>query len=567
MLDLKVKTTGFVRTPEPIARELVSWAIRSAGETVLDLGAGEGVFLHQAAGRLEELGSPKGQVARAIFGVERDPALYARTASSLRAHFGVEFSGVYQGDLFECEFPAISAIVGNPPYVRRSSLPDVDSIHKHILHRDVMLGDIPRLADLYAYFLVYAERFLVPGGRLAVIISSSWLDTRSGAFLKRFLMSRFRIHAVVACEARMFEDALVKSVLLLAEKGTAVESDTLRFVRISNFRRGVLSELDEAAGSVPGTRSHVVTQSTLREDTPWSIYLRTPCLYFSAAARMPTHLGKLVESRIGIQPLARDFFVLPTERARAAGLHVDHLQPLAYSPRHVEGAVIERADGLPHRLLCTRQPRDVMDRALRSYVEEAEKAEVPIRGKDRSVHGYQNVPRLQQAGRQPWYNLADEVERRGRYTIFVPRRFYETFVVVWNKAGAIAGENFIELRPKNENATQPLLAILNSSFFELVARCHAQQYGGGIFNLNPVDVKLLPIFPLPDEEAAREALAHAFERFAQAGTGDEARRDLDAIVGETFGFGAEETERTWQGVLELRSLGRAAKRVHTGSNA
>ena len=559
------KQSGFVETPAPIARELVRWAVKRPDDMVLDLGAGQGVFLMEAARRLQELGATPQNLGSGVLGIEKDLVRYAQAVSALQASYPAEFTGIQHGDLFDSRFPVVSALVGNPPYVRRASLDDVDAIHDRIVHQDLLLGTIPRLADLYAYFIVYAERFLAPGGRLAVIISSSWLDTRSGAFLKQFLLTRFQLHAVVACEARLFQDALVKSVLLLAEKRPPTQGHALKFVRLRQFREGILSEVDEAVEQVSGAKFHAVEQKALREDVPWSIYLRTPSAYARVRTRTSTLLGKLVESRIGIQPLARDFYILSAERARAEGLSARHLQPIAYSPRNVAGAVIEDSDQVPHRILCTRDRREAMNSALRSYVEDGERAEVPIRGKGHAVIGYQNVPRLRQAGREPWYNLADEIERRGRYTIFVPRRFYESFVVVWNKAGVIAGENFIELRPKHPDDTLPLLAILNSSFFELVARCHAQQYGGGIFNLNPVDVKLLPVFTFPKDATSRANLAEAFERFAHGEASEPARRGLDEVVGAVFGFTEGEVEEVRSGVLELRALGTSAKRVHAGS--
>jgi methylase of polypeptide subunit release factors len=564
LTDPAKKRSGFVATPAPIARELVRWAVGHANDKVLDLGAGEGVFLIEVAQQLRDLGATANDLAAGVLAVEKDPARYVQALSALRTRFDSDFPGIHQGNLFECEFPPISALVGNPPYVRRASLDDVDAIHNRILHNDLLLGTIPRLVDLYAYFLVYAERFLVPGGRLAVVVSSSWLDTRSGAFLKQFLLTRFRLHAIVACETRLFQDALVKSVLLLAEKGVPTDADTLKFVRLREFRSGILSEIDEAVEQVSGAQFQAVPQTTLREDVPWSIYLRTPGPYFHVRAKTGTLLGKLVESRIGIQPLARDFFILSAHSSQAEGLSAHHLQPIAYSPRHVNSAVLSDAESVPHRILCTRDGRDAMDTALRAYVERAERVEVPIRGKGRSVTGYHNVPRLRQAGREPWYNLADEIDRRGRYTILLPRRFYETFVVVWNRAGVIAGENFIELRPNRPDDTLPLLAILNSSFFELVARCHAQQYGGGVFNLNPVDVKLLPTFALPKDAESRTRLAKAFEEFAKEADQDTARRILDRAVGDTFRFQDEEIDELWRAVLELRALGSAANRIHVG---
>src|SRR5689334_11708787 len=106
------KPSGFVATPEPIARELVRWAVRRADEKVLDLGAGEGVFLVEVGRRLGELGVAPGELRERVLGVEKDPIRYASAVSILRNVFGVEFSGVHQADLFECDFPTIGALVG-----------------------------------------------------------------------------------------------------------------------------------------------------------------------------------------------------------------------------------------------------------------------------------------------------------------------------------------------------------------------------------------------------------------------------------------------------------------------
>ena len=105
MPELTPKRSGFVVTPEPIARELVRWAVRRTDDTVLDLGAGEGVFLVEAGRRLQELGVGGDRLAAAICGVEKDPARYGQTVSTLHQHFGVSFPGIRHADLFDCEFP------------------------------------------------------------------------------------------------------------------------------------------------------------------------------------------------------------------------------------------------------------------------------------------------------------------------------------------------------------------------------------------------------------------------------------------------------------------------------
>jgi len=47
---------GAVYTPRPVVQFLTTWAIRDPRSTVIDIGAGEGIFLIKAFHRLQKLG-------------------------------------------------------------------------------------------------------------------------------------------------------------------------------------------------------------------------------------------------------------------------------------------------------------------------------------------------------------------------------------------------------------------------------------------------------------------------------------------------------------------------------
>jgi hypothetical protein len=270
-------------------------------------------------------------------------------------------------------------------------------------------------------------------------------------------------------------------------------------------------------------------------------------------------LGSLAQTRIGIQPLARSFYILETGRLHALGVPKRYARPLLLSPRTVTTAVV-RPETIPtHYILFVKQAKEqIRNKALRLYIQAAEQAVVPIRGKDEVVVGYHNLPRLMQTGRSPWYNLVDEIHRRGRFPVLVPRRFYENFLVVWNKAGAVPNENFIEVKPKQKADLLVLLGILNTSFFELVCRSRGQQYGGGVFNLNPLDVQELPILnPELLENDARKAITEAYKAFTES----QDRNGLDKAVAESFCIGSEQLRQIQHAVLQGRRLSLAAKRI------
>src|SRR5262249_21644388 len=113
--------------------------------------------------------------------------------------------------------------------------------------------------------------------------------------------------------------------------------------------------------------------------------------------------------------------------------------------------------------------------------------------------------------------------------ILLPRRIYQRYQVVWNQAGWVAGENFIEVMPRTTIPLLPLLAILNAGLTEVAVRASAHVHGGGVYNLRPrragdlavVDVRRL-------SPAVLAQLEEAYRQFLRAGGKD--RTALDTAV-------------------------------------
>lgn len=557
------KSFGAIATPPGIAKYLVDWAIRSHNDTVLDLGAGEGVFLTEAFRSLSDLGAKAVDALEQLYGVERREEIYREAVRYLTQELGGAPSGLLLANLFDTELPFVDAVIGNPPYVRRNSLTEVDAIRDRLTRINLLLGNLDRLTDLYTYFIMYASHFLKPKGRLALVVSSSWLDVHYGADLKRFLMSEFSIRGVVMFEGRVFKDALVKSVLLLAEKKPTAGDGLVRFIRVSNGPSAIPLAENLLAMTTNGDFGNIKVSAIPGEDldpySPWGVYLKMPEALVAVLRESAfTNLGKMVESRIGLQTLAGDFYILSRRQLQQAGLPPEYVQPLAFGPREVSSKVLESEGDVRHYVLYVKRLDGDTPDTVRSYVEDAERRPVTLRGKDEVVTGYQNSPRIQQARRTPWYNLVTEIERRGRYPILLPRRCYGSFIVVWNKSNEVPNENFIELRPRDTNLLLPLLAVLNSSLFEVAVRGYSQLYGGGVYNLNPANVRDLRL-PAVNKlsRTALERLQRAYLEFCEE-TSIQARRRLDESVMSAFDLETK-SSLVEQTLVDLRSLSRRAK--------
>lgn len=543
LLDSTDKRDGRVYTPESLAEALCAWAIRAPTDRVLDLGVGEGAFLLAAGGRLRALGASSSALIEAIYGAELDATVHARAQSCARERFGAALPHVVHGDFYEMPVPMVEAVVGNPPYIRRHF--QGDPTHSR---RAAGLPGADGLTDAYCYFLLRACTSLRPGGRLAVVTSASWLDMRYGQALKRALLADgFSIRLVLGFDGRVFSDALVKPVVLLAERRPG--ENPVTFARLSQGLDlaavpGMLAHL-VAGERVPGVDATRVPRLTLDPAHPWSVHLKAPAAY----ADLLRHgrwvpLRSLADSRIGLQTFAKPFYILTRAEAARRGIEPGFLLPLAFSPRDMRSPEISEAGDTGYVVFACDQPMEALHGTRAAWhIRMGMQATVPVRGTDQTVVGYHQAPRLRRAGREPWYNLRTEITHRGTWPILLPRRIFMTFAVIHNRAHVIANEDFLELRPWESELVEPLLAVFNSSVGEFLVRTHAFQYGGGVFNLNPGAVRALPLPDLLSSPApSRAVLAEAWRGFVAEIGSAAAKRRLDHVVADALAL--PETLRT-----------------------
>ncbi|MCU0711667.1 MAG: Eco57I restriction-modification methylase domain-containing protein [Pirellula sp.] len=83
-------------------------------------------------------------------------------------------------------------VIGNPPYIRQESIPDV-------LLREYRLRyqTIYDRADIYVPFIERSLTLLKPNGCLGFICADRWMKNRYGAPLRKFVTSRFHLRYVV----------------------------------------------------------------------------------------------------------------------------------------------------------------------------------------------------------------------------------------------------------------------------------------------------------------------------------------------------------------------------------
>jgi adenine-specific DNA-methyltransferase len=210
------KARGAFFTPEPLARYVTEWAVRSVADKVLEPSCGEAAFLLSAVGRLAALHDAEADPTTPhLDGLELHDASASAARDLLRAA-GVE-ADVRVGDFFTFEPTGIyDAVIGNPPYVRYQEF--VGECRARSREAAPRAGvPMSNLASSWAAFTVHAALFLRKGGRLGLVLPAELLTVNYAAPVRRFLLELFASVDLVLFEERVFSEVLEEVVLLLAE--------------------------------------------------------------------------------------------------------------------------------------------------------------------------------------------------------------------------------------------------------------------------------------------------------------------------------------------------------------
>jgi hypothetical protein len=551
-----MKTLGAIYTPKEYAKILSDWAIRSKSDTILDLGVGKGVFVFQAFERLKKLGAKKPEAMNQIFGSEINKTTFYEFLEEERLR-NCHFINIKNEDFFQYSFPMVNAIIGNPPYVRRRSMneSEVNIFRKKTLQSNSEINnkDLFALTDLYVYFLLTALPSLLPGGRVAVILADTWLNARYGSLFKKYLLSEFCVNKIISLDRSIFQDAQVKAVIILASKNENSDDGkkSITFSRIKNglpicklssyIHKNIISNDEDIF-------INVVKPSSLVNNAPWSELFRSSKLMSSIREKpIVKPFNEVAKMQIGLQTLAKDFFVISKEQIKRGIVEKNNTMPFAYSVSDFNKQIIDEDDDVQEFVFyCSSSKKDIAGTKTLEYILAGENKEVIVKGKGISVVGYQNKKRIQDAKRPFWYDIKTEIEKKEIAEILLPRFIYKEYSVLWNKAKYIPGGAIVQYFPLNKKQidVRVSLAVLKSTFSEIVFRLSSQIYGGGTTNVRISDIKNAPTIDISQlSEVQQENLINAYEKdlFTKK------RDNIDVVVNKILELDSE-------GVKQLNNL-------------
>ncbi|MGI8522781.1 MAG: Eco57I restriction-modification methylase domain-containing protein [Nocardioides sp.] len=461
------KARGAFFTPQPVARFIADWAVRSADDAILEPSCGEAIFLHEAGRGGRHRGS--------LDGVELHAASAAESERTLRIE-GIAAT-IGSGDFFECAPKgAYDAVIGNPPYVRYQDFGGEARIKSRMaaLRAGVSLTG---LASSWAAFTVHSALFLKPGGRLGLVLPAELLTVNYAADVRRFLMEHFGSVGLVLFVDRVFPGVQEEVVLLLADGFDASGTTGTDHCDVFQVQdAAALSELSMGRRWKPSSPS-----------AKWSglvLSSAADSVYTSATTSSAfCQLEAWGDTTLGMVTGNNKYFALSPARVDQLGLgphDVIRLSPPG--SRHLRGLSFSGAarndlgDGGAGTWLF--RPGGEPSAAARGYIRAGEAAGVHLAYKCRVRTPWWRVPYLRPADLFVTYMNAD-----------TPRITTNTA-----RAHHLNSVHGIFLRPELRTAGAALLPIVSLNSVTLLgAETVGRAYGGGMLKLEPREADVLPV--------------------------------------------------------------------------
>lgn len=518
------KSLGAYYSPASLVEPMVSWAISRPDQSVLDPACGDGVFLEAVARRLRALGATRESAAALLHAVDLNPDAIRITRQRLTSELGLAVQNVALSSFFSLHPPGtlfgptdgVDVVIGNPPYIRYQDF--AGEARRDALKRAASAGvQLTRLASSWAHFVAHAIEFLLPGGRLALILPAELIHASYSAPLREHLLRSFGSAHVVSFREAVFPEVQAEVVLLLAsgkDRGPA---------RLGLIEVSADTDFRDLAAIVGGAEPYGPGEAPAKwlpgfDDHPGAAVLED----LREQGRV-NRLDAVGKASIGFVTGANEFFVLTPEEAAASRLPESSLRPALTRARQLRGLEVSadqlaqlRAEG-ERCLLWLPGPR--LTQAEKTYVR---------RGEDLGYAG-----RYKCRVRSPWYVVPGVVVPDAFLTYMsdlAPR-------LSLNSARATSSNTLLAVQLPH--VPKPLQQAFVTAFYNSATLLSCERvgrsYGGGVLKLEPREAGRI-LVPSVDVVARHQtALASLAARIDGAlrngrGTLAEAVAAVDAIL-------------------------------------
>ncbi|UCE16443.1 MAG: N-6 DNA methylase [Candidatus Bathyarchaeota archaeon] len=525
---------GKFETPKHIAKFIVKWAIRKRDDLVLEPCVGSGILFFEAIQQLKQFHT-SGDALKNVYGVDIDSVAVENVGKKIGPDLSVNSNVIHMDFLRTIpnkELPLVDVVICNPPYTRHQHL---DQDYKKEIAKSIEQKtgiELSRQSSIYVYFLIHASRFLKEKGRMAFILPSNFLNVNYGVAVKKFLVDKFRIIAIILFPEKrlLFPNAITTTCIVFLEKKKN-KKNVVKFLKLNSMadNQNLLSAIENPSLLIQKNWATVnkIRQVSLDPMKKWNHYFYPDI----EDVRGLVPLKVVAKVKRGIATGANDFFTLSDEEVQKLGIEQRFLKP-----------VLARARNAPLLDFTSKDFQNLRENGKKVWLVSSDLAKDKLRGTNLLTYikqGEMEELHLRHLTRcrRIWYSS----EKRSPSPIILTYMSRKKPRFIFNEAGMLVLNTFHFVYPegkaiRNRVELKALLAYLNSNEALNLLRRVGRVYGGGLLKIEPRELERLPIMDFVRlADSNTEALANLFEQLCKSvrkGSGEqEILKEIDRLVG------------------------------------
>lgn len=457
------KNTGSYYTPAYLASFISKRVLSHFGNrtriTILEPSVGDGAFISELA---KEKTININLTALDINKVELKTASEKwsrKTASFIKTDF-LEYSSSKQ----------YSAVIGNPPYVKKNILTSKQIKLSKEIHSNEELTDAS-VKNIWTTFLVKANTLLAKNGVLAFVLPSELLQVKFAEEIREYLKIQFERIEIFTFNDLMFECKGQDTIVLFAYKKSERKGEY--FANITS--KESLEKEDFIL------RNNLLLVSS---KVKWTHHFLTSdeLTFIDNLKKELKTVNDYSDSKPGIVTAANKFFIIDKKTEKKYNLS-KYTKPIIQKGLFVNGSVVFRNEDFqqlednkrPTKLLQLND-NDRISKKLREYLNIGELEEIPNRYKCKI--------------RNNWYVIPNISEKPDAF-FFKRSHLYPKLLK--NSSNAFVTDSAYKIRMRNSYDLNSFIYSFYNTLTLLLSELDGRYYGGGVLELIPSEFKKLPI--------------------------------------------------------------------------
>lgn len=457
------KNTGSYYTPSYLARFISKRVLSHFGNrtrmSILEPSVGDGAFISELE-KEEDINI--NLTALDINEVELKTASKKwnkKTDSFIKTDF-LEYSTTKQ----------YSAVIGNPPYIKKNILTSKQIELSKKIHSNESLTEAS-VKNIWTTFLVKANTLLAKNGVLAFVLPSELLQVKFAEEIREYLKMEFERIEIFTFNNLMFECKGQDTILLFAYKKAKQKGEY--FTNISSKE-----SLDK--NSFLLKNNNLLVESKVK----WTHHFLTSeeLTFIDNLKKELKTVNDYSDSKPGIVTAANKFFIIDKETEKQYNLS-KYTKPIIQKGLFVNGSVIFNDEDIqeleknkrPTKLLQLND-NDKVSKKLRKYLDIGELEEIPDRYKCRI--------------RNNWYVIPNISEKPDAF-FFKRSHLYPKLLK--NNSNALVTDSAYKVEMRNGYDINSFIYSFYNTLTLLLSELDGRYYGGGVLELIPSEFKKLSI--------------------------------------------------------------------------